>query len=146
MNLEKRDLNQLTFINIKGGIRRLLNPVPHGGSGMNTGGAHKLKTVNGLRAHEMSGLKEPGDLFWTLTRQETQGEIFDKFFLKKNVVVRSFTADSNLLQPMGGENRNTLTRHIFSCFTAHISTSQVTLALGVLRARHPCIIRMLLLS
>ena len=39
-----------------------------------------------------------------------------------------------------------LTRHIFSCFTAHISMSHVTLAQSVLRARHPCIIRMLLLS
>ena len=30
----------------KGGIRRLLHPVPHGGSGTNTGGVHKLKIVN----------------------------------------------------------------------------------------------------
>ena len=42
--------------------------------------------------------------------------------------------------------QNTLTRHIFSCFTAHISMSYVTLAQGVMRARRPCIIRMLLLS
>ena len=48
VNLEKGDLNQFTFINIKGGIRRLLHPGPHGGSGMNTGGAHKLKNVNDL--------------------------------------------------------------------------------------------------
>ena len=33
---------------IKGGIRRLLCPVPHGGSGMNTGGARKLKKVKYL--------------------------------------------------------------------------------------------------
>ena len=46
MNLEKSDLNQFPFIDIKGGIRRLLHPVPHGGSGMNTGGVHKLKIVN----------------------------------------------------------------------------------------------------
>ena len=45
---EKSDLNQFLFINTKGGIRRLLHPVPHGGSGMNTGGAHKLKNVNYL--------------------------------------------------------------------------------------------------
>ena len=38
----------ISFINIKGGICRLLHPVPHGGSGMNTGGAHKLKIVNDL--------------------------------------------------------------------------------------------------
>ena len=36
----KSDLNQFLFINTKGGIRRLL-PVPHGGSGMKTYGAHK---------------------------------------------------------------------------------------------------------
>ena len=39
-NLEKSDLNQSFFINIKGGIRLLLLPVLHGGSGMKTGGAH----------------------------------------------------------------------------------------------------------
>ena len=48
MNLEKSDLNQFSFNNIKGGIRRFLHPVPHGGSGMNTGGARKLKIVNDL--------------------------------------------------------------------------------------------------
>ena len=45
MNLEKSDLNQFLFINTKGGIRRLLHPVPHGGSGMNTGGAHNFFVV-----------------------------------------------------------------------------------------------------
>ena len=48
VNLEKSDLNQFSFINTKFGVRRLLHPVPHGGSGMNTGGAHKLKIVNDL--------------------------------------------------------------------------------------------------
>ena len=38
-NLENSDLKQSFFINTKGGIRLLL-PVPLGGSGMNTGGAH----------------------------------------------------------------------------------------------------------
>ena len=47
----------------------------------------------------MSGSKEQGDLFWTLTHQETQSGIFDKFFLF--VVVKWFTADCNLLQPTG---------------------------------------------
>ena len=41
-NLEKSDLNQSLFINTKGGIRLLLLPVPHGGSGMKTGGAHNM--------------------------------------------------------------------------------------------------------
>ena len=41
-NLEKSDLNQSLFINTKGGIRLLLLPVPHGGSGLNTGGAHNF--------------------------------------------------------------------------------------------------------
>ena len=63
VNLEKSDLNQFLFINTKGGIRRLLHPVPHGGSGMNTGGAHKLKNVNYLWAHGMSSIKERWDLF-----------------------------------------------------------------------------------
>ena len=50
-------------INTQGGIR-LLVPVPHGGNGIKTGGAHNC---------------------------------FFEF-----VVARSFTADGNLLQPMGG--------------------------------------------
>ena len=45
---KKSDLNQFSLINTKHGIRRLLHPVPHGGSGTNTGGAHKLKIVNNL--------------------------------------------------------------------------------------------------
>ena len=52
----------------------------------------------------MSSLKEQGDLFWMLTHQETQSEILTVFF-KKIVAVRSFTADSNLLQPTGSVNR-----------------------------------------
>ena len=40
VNLEKSDLNQFLSINTKNGIRRPLHPVPHGGSGMTTGGAH----------------------------------------------------------------------------------------------------------
>ena len=83
VNLEKSDLNQFLFINTKGGIRRLLHPVPHGGSGMNTGGAHKLKNVNYLWAHGMSSIKEQGDLFLTLTHQDTQSGIFDDSFWKK---------------------------------------------------------------
>ena len=43
-NLEQNDLNQSLFINTKGGIRLLL-PVPHGGSGMKTGGAHTFSFV-----------------------------------------------------------------------------------------------------
>ena len=105
MNLEKSDLNQFPFVNTKGGIRRLLHPVPHGGSGMNNGVAHKSKIVNDLCAHAMSGRKEQGDLFWMLTHQETQSGILTSFFVKKFVVVRSSTADSNLLQPTEGVNR-----------------------------------------
>ena len=45
MNLEKSDLNQFLFINTKGGVRRLLHPVPRGGSGMNIGGAHIFQFV-----------------------------------------------------------------------------------------------------
>ena len=53
----------------------------------------------------MSGLKEQGDLFWMLTHQETQSGISTFFYFKKIVVVKSFTADSNLLQPTGSVNR-----------------------------------------
>ena len=37
----------------QGGIRRLLHPVPHGVSGTNTGGAHKIKTVS--EQHQRTG-------------------------------------------------------------------------------------------
>ena len=40
VNLDESDLNQFFSINTKNGIRGPLHPVPHGGSGMNTGGAH----------------------------------------------------------------------------------------------------------
>ena len=46
VNLEKCDLNQFLSINTKGVISRLLHPVPHGGSGMNTVGAHNLFFFN----------------------------------------------------------------------------------------------------
>ena len=75
MNLEKSDLNQFSFFNIKLGIRRLLHPVLHGGSGMNTSGAHKKSSkVKHIWAREMSGLKEQGDLFWMLTHQKLRVE------------------------------------------------------------------------
>ena len=108
------------FINTKGGIRRLLHPVPHGGSGMNTGGAHKLKIDNDLWAHAMSGLKDQGDMFWCSLIKKLRVEYLTRFF--------------NLLQPdrlqliaiccnRRGVWTAHLTRHIFSCFTAHISMS-----------------------
>ena len=37
-NLEQNDLNQFLLINTIDGIRRPLHPIPHGVSGMNTGG------------------------------------------------------------------------------------------------------------
>ena len=83
----------------------------------------------------MSGLKEQGDLFWMLTHQETQSGMFDIFLL---VVLRSFTADSNLLQPTGCVNRTPSHDTFFPCFTAHISMSHVTLAQGVLRTSSMC--------
>ena len=51
----------------------------------------------------MSSLKGQGDLFWALTHQDTQSGILTRLF--EFVVVRSCTADSNLLQPAGGVNR-----------------------------------------
>ena len=50
-------------------------------------------------------------------------EFLTFFFFKKKNVVRSFTADSNLLQPTGRVEQNTLTRHIFSCCTTLILMS-----------------------
>ena len=55
VNLEKSDLNQILLINTKGGVRRLLLPVPHGGSGMNTGGAHNYFSVVVARSFTADG-------------------------------------------------------------------------------------------
>ena len=38
----------IPLVNTESGIRRLLHPVPHGGSGIHTGGAHEVKNVNNL--------------------------------------------------------------------------------------------------
>ena len=45
VNLEKSDLNQSLFITTKGGIRLLLLPALHGGTGIKTGGAHFFNFV-----------------------------------------------------------------------------------------------------
>ena len=70
----------------------------------------------------MSGLKEQGDLFWMLTHQETHGGILTRFL--EFVAVRSFAADSNLLQPTVCVNKTpshvTFSRtcmHSFQCRT-----------------------------
>ena len=92
----------------------------------------------------MSSLKEHGDLFWMLTHQENQSGFFDDIFLKKKkrVVIRSFTADSNLLQPAESVNRTP--SHVTFSRTSHalISMSHVTLARGVLRASRHVIMRL----
>ena len=46
--LEKSDLHRFLSTSIRNGIRRLLHPVHHGGSGIPTGGAHKFIKVNYL--------------------------------------------------------------------------------------------------
>ena len=67
----------------------------------------------------MSGLKEQGDLFWLLTHQETQSGFFDIFGL---FVVRSFTADSNLLQPTGWCEQNT--PHFLAVVCTHFNVAR----------------------
>ena len=42
MSLEKSDLHRILSASIRHGIRRLLHPAHHGGSGMIPGGAHKI--------------------------------------------------------------------------------------------------------
>ena len=42
VSLEKSDLHRFLSGSIRDGIRRLLHPARHGGSGMTTGGAHKI--------------------------------------------------------------------------------------------------------
>ena len=65
----------------------------------------------------MSILKEQGNLF---THQDTQSGILARFL---KFVVRSFPADSNLLQPTEGVNR-TPSHVTFSRVTEHISVAR----------------------
>ena len=85
---------------------------------------------------EVGGQKE-GDPIWTLTHQDIQNENFDVFF--EFVVARSCTTvDSNLLQPTVCVKRTPFTRHIFSCFTVHISMSHVIGWRFLSASCHPC--------
>ena len=136
VNLERSDLNQSPLYQyLEGGIRLLL-PVSHGGSGID----HLVELINSSMSItsevvEWAASKRHGDLF-NILRVE--------FWHFSFVVVRSLTADSNLLQPDGCVNR-TPSHVTFSRVSQHsFSMSHVTLAQGVLRARHPCF--MVLLS
>ena len=105
VNLEKSDPNEFLLINTKGGIRRLLHPAPHGGSGTNTCGAHDNK--HQVKPHLTSCNEQPqrtGRLVWDAQSSRISEWNFWRFFLKC-VAVRRFTVDSNLLQPTGGVNR-----------------------------------------
>ena len=113
VNLEKSDLNQFLFINTKGGIRRLLHPVPHGGSGMNTGGAHKLKCQLPLSSWNEQPHRTGRPVLHAHSSRYSEWK-FDIFEL---VVVRSFTTDSNLLQPTVCVNTT----------PSHVSFSRVSL-------------------
>ena len=64
-----------------------------------------------------------------------------------NLVSSCRVRDPTVLASTASENceQNTLTRHI-SRVSQHTFQCLVTLAQGVLRARHPCIIRVVLLS
>ena len=42
LSLEQSDLHRFLSASIRNGIRRLLHPIYHCGSGMTTGGAHKI--------------------------------------------------------------------------------------------------------
>ena len=106
VNLQTSDLNQFLFINTKVGIRRLLHPVPHGGSGMNTGGAQKIKDWSCNERPQRTGRP----VLDTHSSRHSEWN-FDKIFYF--VVLRSFTADSNLLQPTGGVKVRLHQRWIF---------------------------------
>ena len=82
--------------------------------------------VNYLRARGMSSIKEQGDLFWTLTHQDTQSVILTRFFeICCSQIVYSWYHSA---ATDGVCEQNTLTRHIFSWMHALISMSHVTLA------------------
>ena len=87
---------------------------------MNTCGAYKLKIVNDLGARGMSSIKEQGDLFWTLTQYSEWN--FDISY--KNVAVRSFTGDSNLLQPTGFSTEHPRTSHYLAFACTHFNIAR----------------------
>ena len=68
-------------------------------------------------------------------------------FFEKNVVARSFTANSNLLQPTGSVNRTPSHVTLFSSLHACLTVSHVTLAQGSrlkvsCASSHPCFMRL----
>ena len=58
-------------------------------------------------------------------------------FLSLQLAIVQVLAVCHLSLSLSFCEQNTLTRHIFSCFSALITVSHVTLAQGVLHARHP---------
>ena len=103
--------------------------------------AHKLKIVNDLWAHAMSSLKELRDLFWMLIHSSRNSEWnFDKIL--EFVVVRSFTADSNPLQPTEHVNRTPSDVTFSRVLHTLISMSHVTLTQDVLHASRHVITRL----
>ena len=81
----------------------------------------------------MSGITEQGDLLKRLSHKAAQSDTLTSFF-EKNVEVRSFTADSNLLQPTGAVNSTPHTSHFLAPACAHFHVTS-TLA-QVWRAAH----------
>ena len=77
--------NQFLSVNTKGGIRRLLHPVPDGASGTNTGGSHKLQTVSDLWAHGMSSRQRTVRLVLDAHSSNFSEWNFDDFNLSSNV-------------------------------------------------------------
>ena len=72
---------------IKNGIRRLLHPAHHGGSGTIPGGALKKKTKKKSSTSELVGLsngQERGYLWKTLAHQVTQSGMLTKLGLLKS--------------------------------------------------------------
>ena len=65
---------------IRNGIRRILNPAHRGGSGMTTGGVHKIYQSQ-VPLSSWSGITEQWDLLKTLTHQATQNGMLIKLGL-----------------------------------------------------------------
>ena len=107
VSLEKSDFNRFVLGNTRNDICRLLHPAHLGGSGTIPGGAHKNSSkVKHFWARERAACRTERPVVRFL-HKAAQKWHFAIFF----VVVRSFTADSNLLQPTEGVSCTPHTSH-----------------------------------
>ena len=108
MSLEKSDLHRFLSGSVRNGIRRLHHPAHLGGSGAIPGTAHKIHQKSSTSELVKERHRRTGPTRCAASSPSCSEVTLCKIFF---VVVRSFTAESNLLQPTGSVNSTPHTSH-----------------------------------